>query len=104
MNLDHDIKLDDGKFETASLDMAKLKTRTQTLRNDLASLYKDLKGALKTPAGEQVDFKATNVLLKPIDDMILVIDHTSSTLSQIKGRRYYQDVFEKFKELNESIK
>lgn len=104
MNLDHDIILNESAFVTASSEMLALKGRTSTLRNDLATLYAELKLALNTPAGEQVEFTATNVLLKPIDDLLLVIDHTSKTLDQIRGSGYYKDVFVKYEELNNSIK
>ena len=43
-------------------------------------------------------------MIKPIDDMLLVIDHVSSTLTEIIGTGHYRDVFVKFEELNNSIK
>ncbi|MEE0061640.1 MAG: hypothetical protein UE295_12500, partial [Acutalibacteraceae bacterium] len=56
-----------------------------------------------TPSGAAVDLTAESVLIKPIDDMLLVIGHISSTLTEIIGTGYYKDVFIKFDELNSSI-
>ena len=104
MMLFHDIILDEEAFHTAASDLSELVTRTETLRDELTTLYSELKGALDTPAGRQVEFTATNVLIKPIDDLLLVVKHTSDTLNQIIDTRYYKDVFVKFEELNQSIK
>jgi len=102
--LSHDIILDDVAFTTASSDMDALKTRTETLKAKLEQMYEDLTTAMDTPAGKAVETTAKNVLIKPIDDMLLVISHISSTLTEIIGTGHYKDVFVKFEELNESIK
>lgn len=98
------IVLDDSAFTAASADMASLVTRTTELRDTLKALYEDLQKALDTPAGHQINFTATNVLLQPINDLLAVIKHTSETLNQIIGTGYYKDVFVKFEDLNTSIK
>lgn len=103
MRLSNDIVLDEEAFHTAATDLSALVTRTETLEQELKTLYAELKGALDTPAGRQVEFTATNVLIKPIDDLLAVIKHTSGTLNQIIGTGYYKDVFVKFEELNQSI-
>ena len=99
----YDIVLDEEAFKTASKDIRSLVTRTSTLRSELEDLYKQLKGALDTPAGRQVEFTATNVLLQPLNDLLAVLNHVSDTLNQIIGTGYYKDVFVKFEELNEGI-
>lgn len=104
MSLDHDIILDEDKFSNASDELNQLKTDTEELKKDLSSLYDALENALQTPAGEQMKLTAKDVLIKPIDDLLLVIDHTSKTLTKIIGPSYYQDVFVKYRELNQSIK
>lgn len=104
MDLSYDIVLNDEAFTTASDDMAALKTRTETLKLKLQQMYKDLNSAMNTPAGAAVDMTSEKVLIKPIEDMLLVIDHISTTLTQIMETRYYKDVFIKFEELNASIK
>lgn len=104
MSLSQDIVLDDQAFTTASSDMKALKTRTETLKTKLQQMYKDLTTAMDTPAGAAVETTAEKVLIKPIDDMLLVIDHISSTLTQIIGTSYYKDMFIKFEELNSNIK
>ncbi len=104
MLISRDILLDDTAFLTASSDMGALKTRTEALKTKLEQMYKDLTAAVDTPAGKAVETTAMNVLIKPIDDMLLVISHISSTLSEIIGTGHYKDVFVKFEELNTSIK
>lgn len=104
MALKEDIVLDSEAFHTASDDMKALKTRTENLRKRLEQMYQEFSTALDTPAGRQVQITAEAVLLKPIDDMLLVIDHISSTLTEIIGTGRYKDVFIKFEELNSNIK
>lgn len=104
MALSYDIVLDDAAFATASADMAALKTRTEELKSKLQQMYKDLSSAMDTPAGEAVELTSEKVLIKPIEDMLLVIDHISATLTQIMGTGHYKDVFVKFEELNASVK
>lgn len=104
MNLDHDIILNEEKFSKASEELNQLKTETEQLKEELSSLYDALENALQTPAGRQMKLTAKDVLIKPIDDLLLVINHTSQTLTKIIGPSYYQDVFVKYRELNESIK
>lgn len=103
MSLSYDIVLDDSAFTTASADMKALKTQTEELKEKMKQMYKDLKSAMDTPSGAAVDLTAESVLIKPIDDMLLVIDHISSTLTEIIGTGHYKDVFIKFEELNSSI-
>lgn len=104
MSLSHDIVLDDQAFTTASADMKSLKDRTDNLKIKLEQMYKDLTTAMDTPAGKAVEETAKSVLIKPIDDMLKVIEHISSTLTEIIGTGYYKDVFIKFEELNSNIK
>ena len=104
MALSHDIVLDDTAFSTASSEMAQLKTRTTELKTKLEGMYKALHSAVDTPAGAAVETATEKLLIKPIDDMLLVIDHISATLTEIMGTGHYKDVFIKFEELNNSIK
>lgn len=104
MALSQDIVLDSEAFNTASADMKALKIRTENLKKKLESMYKEFTTALDTPAGKQVETTAEKVLIKPIDDLLLVIDHVSATLTDIIGTGHYKDVFIKFEELNSSLK
>ena len=104
MALSCDILLDDKAFETASSEMAELKKRTENLKTKLEQMYKDLNSAVDTPAGRAVEITSSKVLIKPIEDMLLVIEHISSTLTQIMGTDHYKNVFIKFEELNKNIK
>ena len=96
----HDIVLDDKAFQTASEDMAKLKRDTEALKQKLEKMYQDVTTAMDTSVGKELEFTAKNVLLQPIEDMSLVIDHISGTLETIIGSGYYKDIFVKYEELN----
>mgnify|MGYP001778551986 FL=1 len=104
MMLSQDIVLDDSAFSTASQDMKDLAERTERLKSKLTQMYNDLTKALDTPAGRQLELTAKDVLIKPIEDLLLVIRHTSDTLTEIIGTGYYKSVFIKYEELNQSIK
>ncbi len=103
MGLEKDIILDSGAFDTAAADMKELKTRAENLKKNLQFMYRELTTALDTPAGRKVEMTAEKVLIKPIDDLVLVIEHVSSTLTEIIGTGHYKDVFIKFEELNSSL-
>lgn len=96
----HDIVLDDAAFSTASQDMATLKQDALNLKAKLEKMYGDVSSALDTAAGEEISFTAKDVLLKPIDDMSLVIQHVSDTLNTIIGQGYYKDIFVEYERLN----
>ena len=104
MMLSQDIVMDDSAFSTASQDMKDLAERTERLKSKLTQMYNDLTKALDTPAGRQLELTAKDVLIKPIEDLLLVIRHTSDTLTEIIGTGYYKSVFIKYEELNQSIK
>jgi len=101
--LAYDIILDDAAFNTASEQMAVLKTRTEALRTKLETMYHNVTTALDTPAGQALEITAKDVLIEPIDKMLVVIEHVSSTLNEIIGEGHYKDVFVKFEELNQSV-
>lgn len=103
MRLEQDIVLDSGAFDTAAADMKELKNRAEKLKNKMQSMYRELTTALDTPAGRKVEMTAEKVLIKPIEDLVLVIDHVSSTLNEIIGTGHYKDVFLKFEELNSNL-
>lgn len=102
--LKKDIVLNDTAFATASSDMQALRERTEQLKEKMEQMYEDLKNALDTPTGAALDLTAKNVLIQPIKDLLLVVGHISSTLTEIIGTGYYKDVFVKFEDLNKSIK
>ncbi|AEV67542.1 hypothetical protein [Acetivibrio clariflavus] len=104
LGLSQDILLDDTAFNTASSEMKALKTRTEALKTKLKVMYRELTTALDTPAGRQVEITAEEVLIKPIEDLLLVIEHVSDTLNEIIGTGYYKDIFIKFEQLNQDIK
>lgn len=98
--LEEDLVVDEEKFAAAVIDMANLKTRTNELKVTLEKMYDDLANAMNTPAGKELQLEAKNVLLKPVENMSLVVGHISDTLNLIIGSGYYKDVFTGFEELS----
>jgi hypothetical protein len=84
--------------------MKALKARTEALKTKLKGMYKELATALDTPAGKAVETTAEKVLIKPIDDLLVVIQHISDTLEDIIGTGRYKDVFVGFDEFNQNVK
>lgn len=103
MALTQDVLLDENAFIVASEEMADLKRRAELLKTKLEKMYSDLTTALDTPAGKEIELTADKVLIEPIDKLLLVIEHISTTLNDIIGTHYYMDVFVKFEQLNQSI-
>lgn len=103
MKLVQNIQLDDNAFDTASAEMLALKKRADNLKLELEKMYDDLTTALDTPAGKKIQITAKDVLIEPIKDLILVIQHISETLTTIIGTGYYKDVFVSFEQLNQSL-
>lgn len=101
--LSKDVTLNEEKFKTAASEMGKLKTRTETLKEDLKSLYDGLVEALKSEAGDELDLAAEDVLFEPIENLSLVIKQISDTLNTIIGNGYYNDIFRAFDELKNNL-
>ena len=95
--LSKDLQLDETKFNNASRDMKVLKKRTNELKTKLEGMYESL--AMDTPAGKEVQLEAKKTLLKPVENMALVVGHISDTLELVIGNNYYKDVFDGFDEL-----
>lgn len=104
MSLEQDIKLNSEAFKTAANEMSDLKTRAETLKTTLEQMYEDLTTALDTPAGKEIELEAKDVLIKPIDNLILVIGQMSETLNDIIGTPYYQGVFDGYEQLMQNVK
>ena len=98
-----DLMLNDDKFSTAVSDIANLKKRTDQLKKDLGDMYDDLKSALDTESGQEVEIEAKKTLLKPVENMSLVIGHISDSLNLINGGGYYKDVFDGFDNLKNTL-
>ena len=96
----HDIVLDDTAFTSASQEMAVLKQDAANLKSKLEKMYENVSTALDTTAGEEIQVTAKDVLLQPIEDMSVVIQHISETLNTIIGSGYYKDIFVQYEELN----
>lgn len=98
--LEEDLVVDEEKFATAAADMTDLKTRTNELKVALEKMYDDLANAMNTPSGKELQLEAKDVLLKPVENMSLVVGHISDTLNLIIGSGYYKDIFTGFEELS----
>lgn len=96
----HDIVLDDTAFTTASQEMVVLKQDAANLKAKLEKMYENVSSALDTTAGDEIQVTAKDVLLQPIEDMSVVIQHISNTLNTIIGSGYYKDIFVQYEELN----
>lgn len=94
-----DLQLDETKFNNASRDMKALKKRTTDLEKTLEGMYESLASAMDTPAGKEVQLEANKTLLKPVENMALVVGYISDTLELVIGSNYYKDVFDGFDEL-----
>ena len=68
--------------------------------NAMKAMYKNLASAMNTEAGKEAQLEAQKVLLKPVENMSLVVGHISDTLNMIIGNGYYKDVFTGFEELS----
>ena len=97
--LSKDLQLDETKFNNASRDMKALKKRTNELKTKLEGMHESLASAMDTPAGKEVQLEAKKTLLKPVENMALVVGHISDTLELVIGNNYYKDVFDGFDEL-----
>ncbi len=98
--LSKDLVVDEEKFNQAAENMRTLKQRTETLRQKLDTMYDELIKAMDTSAGKELQIEAKSVLLKPVENMALVVEHISNTLNMIIGSGYYKDVFTGFEELS----
>lgn len=98
--LSEDLVVDEEKFNSAAQQMEALKRRTEALKEKLSGMYDDLATAMDTASGKEVQLEAKNVLLKPVENMSLVVGHISDTLNLIIGSGYYKDVFTGFEELS----
>ncbi len=98
--LSDDLIVDEEKFNTAASDMEALKKRVSDLKDRLSGMYDSLASALDTPAGHELQLEAKEVLLKPVENMSLVVGHISDTLNLVIGSGYYKDVFTGFEDLS----
>ena len=96
-----DILIDEDAFIKASKDLAALSGRIDTLRNEIAAMLDTLKKGFDTPAGRKFYNSCNAVLLKPLDDQKLVLDHISQVL--LTSKTQYQSVFDAYNDLNNSI-
>lgn len=101
LDVSKDIVLDESAFDKAINDFADLAVQLQGLRTDIEELLGVLKGGFDTPAGRKFINSCESNLLDPLDRQKLVIEHISSTLTEVKGS--YSTVFTEYGNLNAAI-
>lgn len=101
LDVSKDIVLDESAFDKAINDFADLAVQLQGLRTDIEELLGVLKGGFDTPAGRKFINSCESNLLEPLDRQKLVIEHISSTLTEVKGS--YSTVFTEYGNLNATI-
>ncbi|MBQ9541251.1 MAG: hypothetical protein IJJ76_09955 [Ruminococcus sp.] len=101
--LKSDVTIDDEYFEKAKDAMDKLVTRTGDLKKELSELYKNLITALDSETGDELELAADDVVLKPIENLELVLIQVRDTLELVMGGGYYHDIFDDFEKLQNSL-
>ena len=99
--LGKDILIDEEAFIKASDDLAALSKRIQTLQGDIDRMLNTLEKGWDTPAGKKFKKSCDTVLIQPLKDQKLVIDHVAAVLKTSKQQ--YQSVFDAYRDLNSSI-
>lgn len=96
------ILLDDVALKTASEKMTTIASGMKTLREDMETELKNLKGGFETEAGDRF-FKACDEnLIKYMEIQERIIQRISTNLDNAK--RTYSPIFEEYKALNDKIK
>lgn len=96
-----DIIIDEEAFMQASTDLEALNGRLAALRADIENMLTQLEKGFDTPAGAKFNNSCRNILIKPLEDQKLVLDHVSDNLKTAKTQ--YQSVFDAYRDLNNSI-
>ncbi len=104
------IEINEEALKQAADDMQALRERNDQLKTKLENMYNDLLTALDTPAGNELKICGLDVIIGPIEDMGLVIDHVSTTLNKIIGQggeptgTYYDKLFDDYEELDHILR
>ena len=101
--LKKDVKINDEAFDKAEEELKKLVGRAETLKNDLASLFEGLMTALQCETGDELELAEQEVVLKPIENLQLVLNQIHDTLELVKGEGYYKNIFSDFEELQKGF-
>lgn len=110
MAIETDIRINEEALVQAAADMKALYQRNQAFYEKMSKMFDGILEALKTPAGAQIKITGKDVLLDPIHDMNVILEHMSYTLNTILGKDgrpkgvYYDKLFKEYEELCELIK
>lgn len=110
MAIDIPIQISEEALEQAATDMAALYKRNQEFYSKMERMFDGISNALDTPVGAEVKITGRDVLLDPIRDMNLILEHMTYTLNTIIGKDgqpkgiYYDKLFQEYEELSRIIK
>lgn len=101
MDFSRDVIIDDDAFKNAVNEFSQLSGKLENLTNLINNILDELEDGFNTPAGRKFISKYKEVLLKPLKDQRLIIDHVSDNLKS--AEQSYSSVFEEYKKLNQTI-
>ncbi len=101
--LKKDVTINDEAFDKAEDELNKLITRADQLKTDFKDLYDGFANALLCETGDELKITGEEVVLKPIENLSLVLKQVHDTLELIKGGGYYKDIFDDFENLQKGI-
>lgn len=88
------ITIDTDALQNAINEYEELLTKTQALYDEIEAMSKEIRSALKTPAGNQFSDSLDNCVLVPIKQQMTAIDFVKEELK--KARTEYSFVFEEY--------
>lgn len=97
----NDIIIDEESFDMAIKDFLELSDNLKELQTSIENMLKALKEGFDTPAGRKFISAYEKVLLEPLKDQRIVINHVSENLNFAKNS--YSSVFTDYSELNQAI-
>jgi hypothetical protein len=96
-----DVIIDEEAFNIAVREFSALSTRLERLRKSVDSTLDSLQEGFNTPAGRRLISAYKDILIAPLTDQRLVIDHVSENLRYAK--QSYSSVFQEYAKLNNTI-
>lgn len=101
--LKKDVKINDEAFDNAEQKLSELMGRADTLKENMQTLYDGFANALKSETGIELRMTGQDVVIKPIENLGLVLKQVHDTLDLIKGDGYYHEIFKDFEALQTGI-
>jgi len=102
LSFDKDIVLDQDAFQNTSDRLVKLSENVLLLRTQIEKELDELMKGFATTAGWKFKSACEGQLLKPMQDLSVVITHIAQNLQS--ARTSYDSVFREYERLNNSIR